>query len=113
MSPALQGHAKEVMSAASSRGVPLTLVYMLRDPRPTTFSQMWVFPTTRLKPRDLTVQSAEILSTICKTALRDLESVASPPPGVAAVEFCFEDLLGDPKGAATRLFDSVPGMQVT
>lgn len=74
------------------------------------FACRWTFPTTRLKQRDLTIQSAEVLTNICKTALRDLESVGMPPPGVIAEEFCFEDLLTDPKGAVARLFSRLPGM---
>ena len=35
-----QGYVKEVLSTASERAVQLTLIYMMRDPRAVTFSQM-------------------------------------------------------------------------
>ena len=103
------GFVKPLIRAASERGIPMTLLYQLRDPRATVFSQIWVFHRGDHSV-DIGVYSIRKLRSACRIAVEDLEAMEEETsPGVQVVQLCFEDLIHRPRTTLKELYGSIPG----
>jgi hypothetical protein len=88
------GHVDQLLRSAGQRGIPLTLLYQMRDPRAAVMSQMWVFAGLRhSKDRDEGEQAVELLRKHCQVAAVDLVSIKKDHgANIMTKQVCFEAL---------------------
>ncbi len=64
-------HTKQVVDAAQRLGIPLTLLYLIRDPRAVVISQLWNYPKLRFKKdKDLRVMGKQLIQEHCRCLSR-------------------------------------------
>eukprot|EP00281_Chroomonas_sp_CCMP1168_P014825 CAMPEP_0206218702 /NCGR_PEP_ID=MMETSP0047_2-20121206/3935_1 /ASSEMBLY_ACC=CAM_ASM_000192 /TAXON_ID=195065 /ORGANISM="Chroomonas mesostigmatica_cf, Strain CCMP1168" /LENGTH=765 /DNA_ID=CAMNT_0053641213 /DNA_START=166 /DNA_END=2460 /DNA_ORIENTATION=+ len=104
------GHVKQLLQRSVERQIPFTLLYLLRDPRATVMSQMWVFSSFRhSKGRDESDQSADMLRSHCRIAASDMKDINSAPEGPIVRQVCFEALNERPQETLSNLYSNTPG----
>jgi hypothetical protein len=60
-------HTNELVDAAQRLDVPLTLLYLIRDPRAVVISQLWNYPKLRFKKdKDLRVMGKQLMQEHCR-----------------------------------------------